>query len=85
MTGGKRKPKDEARSFEAALAELESIIDRIESGEIGLEASLEEYQKGVGLIKRCRAVLDAAEQRVEQLAEELDGPGDGNGPGGLPA
>ena len=56
-------------SYEAAVAELESIIDRIESGEIGLEASVEAYERGCELVKRCRAVLERAEQRIEELGE----------------
>jgi exodeoxyribonuclease VII small subunit len=54
-------------SFEEALEQLESIIDQIESGEIGLEQSIEAYEKGVELIKRCRGVLERAEQRIEEL------------------
>lgn len=59
-------------SFEAAMEELESLIDRIESGQIGLEESIKAYERGVGLVKRCRAVLDQAEQRVEELSSQLD-------------
>lgn len=54
-------------SYEEAVALLESIIDRIESGEAGLEESIKEYERGAALIKRCRSILDRAEQRIEQL------------------
>ena len=54
-------------SFEDALANLERIIDRIESGKVGLEDSIAEYERGVDLLKRCRAILDRAEQRVAEL------------------
>lgn len=54
-------------SFEAAMEELESIIERIERGEIGLEDSLVQRKRGDALIKRCREVLDAAEQELEQV------------------
>jgi exodeoxyribonuclease VII small subunit len=57
-------------TFEQATEELESIIERIESGEIGLEESLTERRRGDALIKRCRAVLDAAEQELEELAAD---------------
>ena len=50
-------------SFEQAAAELESIIERIESGEIGLEESLAQRKRGEVLLKRCRAVLDQASDR----------------------
>jgi len=54
-------------SFEKAMEALESITDRIESGEIGLEQSLTEYERGMKLIARCREILDRAEHRVVEL------------------
>lgn len=59
--------------FEEALEQIESIIDRIESGEVGLEQSLTEYERGVELIRRCRGILSRAEQRVEELNRRMDG------------
>lgn len=53
------------------MAQLEEIIERIESGEIGLEKSISEYERGVGLIRRCREVLERAEQRVEELTSQM--------------
>jgi exodeoxyribonuclease VII small subunit len=71
----KRSAKDKADgtppeklSFEQAVAELESIIEQIEQGEIGLEESLQQRKRGDQLIKRCRAILDAAEQELEQVS-----------------
>jgi exodeoxyribonuclease VII small subunit len=61
-------PAVEDMSFEEAAEELEAINDRIESGEIGLEDSLRAYERGMKLIARCRAILDAAEQRVEEIS-----------------
>jgi exodeoxyribonuclease VII small subunit len=58
-------------TFEQAVQALEKIIERIESGEIGLEQSITEYERGVALIKRCREVLDRAEQRVEELTGQM--------------
>jgi len=58
-------------SFEQALERVEAIIARIESGEIGLEASIDEYERGVALIARCREILGRAEQRVEDLTERM--------------
>jgi len=74
------KPTDatpaETMTYEEAVAQLESILEKIESGEIGLEASIQEYERGVGLIKRCRAILDQAEQRIEHLdAKRLEAEG----------
>jgi exodeoxyribonuclease VII small subunit len=59
-------------TFEAATDELESIIERIEEGAIGLEQSLEARKRGEALIRRCRGVLDEAEQELEQLAPPED-------------
>jgi exodeoxyribonuclease VII small subunit len=58
----------EALTFEAALAELEAIIDQIEQGRIGLEESLAAHRRGAVLIKRCRTILDGAEAELETLA-----------------
>lgn len=56
-----------ALTFEQAMEELEAIIERIERGEIGLEESLVQRKRGDALVKRCRAVLDAAEQELQQI------------------
>jgi exodeoxyribonuclease VII small subunit len=65
-----RGPDPESMSFEQATEELESIIERIEQGEIGLEESLSERKRGERLIRRCRAILDAAEQELQHTAPE---------------
>lgn len=57
----------ESLSYEQAAEQLESIIEQIEAGEIGLEKSLAEYERGMALLKHCRAILDRAEQRVAEL------------------
>ena len=56
--------------YEGAIEELEGIIDRIEQGEIGLEASLAELRRGTELHKRCRQILEAAEQELERITAE---------------
>lgn len=65
-----RTPEAEL-SFEEALERVESIIERIESGEAGLERSIDEYERGMRLIRRCRSILDAAEQKVEEISAKL--------------
>ncbi len=55
-------------SFEAAYAELETIITRLESGELPLEDSVELYQRGRSLSDYCQLLLDKAELRVSQLS-----------------
>ncbi len=65
--GGAADAQITALSFESAMEALEAITDKIESGEIGLEQSLTEYERGMKLIARCREILDRAEQRVAEL------------------
>jgi exodeoxyribonuclease VII small subunit len=57
-------------SFEEALSRLEQIIERIESGEAGLEQAIAEYERGVALIRRCKDILQKAEQRVDELTRQ---------------
>ena len=68
-------------SFEDAAARLEAIIERIESGKIGLEQAIAEYERGAALVRRCREILDRAEQRVAELAAETDGARNPGNPG----
>ncbi|RME36287.1 MAG: exodeoxyribonuclease VII small subunit [Planctomycetota bacterium] len=60
-------------SFEEALKELETIAEKIERGEIGLEESITLYERGMALVKQCRDLLARAEQRIQQLHERADG------------
>jgi exodeoxyribonuclease VII small subunit len=54
-------------SFEAALAELESIVARMESGELPLADSLAAYKRGAELLAYCQTALKDAEQQVQVL------------------
>lgn len=57
------------KDFEAAIAELESIVKKLEDGDLALEQSLALYERGVQLSKYCHARLEAAEKRIELLNE----------------
>ena len=57
-------------SFEQAIEGLNDIVGRIEGGQIALEASLEQYEKGMALIKHCRGILQDAEKRIEKISEK---------------
>ncbi|MHC4215603.1 MAG: exodeoxyribonuclease VII small subunit [Planctomycetota bacterium] len=57
-------------SFEEAIKELTVIVSQIEQGQIPLGQSLEQYEKGMGLIKQCRTILTEAEQRIEKISQE---------------
>ena len=50
--------------FETALAQLEQLVQKLESGDLSLEASLQEYERGVQLTRVCQQALKQAEQRV---------------------
>lgn len=54
--------------FEASLAELESIVDTLEKGELPLEESLAAFERGIRLTRTCQQVLDEAEQKVRILS-----------------
>src|SRR6266581_4580724 len=61
------------KDFEAAIAELESIVKKLEEGgDLSLEDSLKLYERGVTLSKFCHARLEDAERRIELLSERGD-------------
>jgi len=57
------------KDFEAAIAELETIVKKLEEGDLPLEKSLELYERGVQLSRFCHARLEDAEKRIEILNE----------------
>jgi exodeoxyribonuclease VII small subunit len=57
------------KDFEAAITELESIIKKLEEGELTLEQSLELYERGVTLSRYCHGRIEQAEKRIEILTE----------------
>ena len=61
-------------SFEAALKELETIVARLEQGEVDLEDSIALYERGQALKSHCEAKLKAAEGRLEKLVLGSAGP-----------
>lgn len=74
------------KDFEAAIAELEGIVKKLEEGDLSLEASLVLYERGVQLSRFCHTRLEEAERRIEVLNERgelkpaspsLQLPGDG--------
>jgi len=64
-----KKPAPEL-DFETALAELEKLVETMESGEQSLEETLASFQKGIELTRSCQEGLKAAEQKVEQLIQK---------------
>ena len=70
MAKGKQKSDIEKLTFEEAIKELTSIVGKIEQGQIPLQDSLEQYERGMVLIKHCRGILQKAEKRIEKIVEE---------------
>ncbi len=56
--------------FEAALAELETLVERMEQGEMTLEQSLADFERGIALTRTCQEALKSAEQKVRILMDK---------------
>jgi exodeoxyribonuclease VII small subunit len=63
----KKQSKAEDITFEAALAQLEEIVGKLEGGDLPLEEALSLYEQGQKMAAVCSAKLDGAELRVQQL------------------
>lgn len=61
--------KKESISFEIALSELETIVQRMEKGDLSLEESLAAFERGIQLTRQCQGALKDAEQKVTVLVE----------------
>ncbi len=57
-------------SFEQAIDELNKVVVRIEDGRVPLQDSIDQYERGMELIRHCRTILQAAEKRIEQISAE---------------
>jgi len=68
--------------FERSLAELETIVDKLEQGELSLDESLQQFERGVQLTRVCQTALKQAEHKVEVLLRKS---GQGQNPAGDPA
>ena len=62
-------PETSIKDFEAAIAELESIVKKLEEGDLALEQSLALFERGVQLSRFCHTRLEEAERRIEVLNE----------------
>ncbi|MEP1742676.1 MAG: exodeoxyribonuclease VII small subunit [Kangiellaceae bacterium] len=61
----KKKP-----SFESQIAALEEIVGHLEKGDLSLDESLTQFEKGVKLTKECQSILNEAEQKVMILSDD---------------
>jgi exodeoxyribonuclease VII small subunit len=60
-------------TFEQALEKLESIVERLESGEISLDESIEAFEEGQKLVRFCLEKLQTAEKKVKKLSKDGEG------------
>ncbi|MHC4757936.1 MAG: exodeoxyribonuclease VII small subunit [Planctomycetota bacterium] len=70
---GKQKSDINKLNFEQSIKELTSIVEKIEQGRIPLQDSLQQYEKGMELIKHCRGILQKAEERIEKISKQEKG------------
>lgn len=67
--------KTKSVDFEQALRELETLVEKLEHGDLPLEQSLRHFERGVALTRECQAALKAAEARVELLTRKREAGG----------
>jgi exodeoxyribonuclease VII small subunit len=70
---GRDREDPQELSFERALERLEEVAQRLEGGDLELEAALAAFEEGVGLARRCAEQLREAERRIEVLTQDGDG------------
>ena len=64
------KKKKQTSDFESTLAELETLVDEMEHGDISLEDSLKKFERGIELTRTCQKALQVAEQKIRMLVEK---------------
>ncbi len=64
------KRQKKAADFETALAELEALVEKMEQGDLTLDESLKQFERGVQLTRSCQQALQEAEQKVQILLEK---------------
>ena len=63
------EPKKKTIDLEKSMAELENIVEQLETGDLPLDKSLKQFEKGVKLSRECQSALTAAEQKVQILLD----------------
>jgi exodeoxyribonuclease VII small subunit len=69
MASNKPDNAKEPESYEQALAELDRLVEQMESGQLPLDRLLDDYRRGAQLLSYCRARLEAVEEQVRVLEE----------------
>ena len=65
--------KEKNQTFEDALSRLETLVEKMESGDGTLDQSLDWFEEGMSLIESCRQELESAEQKVKELIKNSEG------------
>jgi len=68
MAKNEKKNDISKMTFEQAIKELGSIVGKIEQGQIPLQDSLTQYERGMALIKHCKNILEKAEERIDKIS-----------------
>ena len=71
-TSSKNGQELQALSFEEAIQALTEIVEKIETGQVPLQESLQQYEKGMALIGQCRRILEDAEKRIARIEAGTD-------------
>lgn len=58
------------KTFEENMAELQSIVEKLENGDVNLDDAINEFQKAMGLIKNCDSKLKEAEDTIAKIVDE---------------
>lgn len=59
-------------SIEDTLTQLESLVEKMEAGDLSLEESLSAFEQGIALTKQCQSALNAAEDKVQSLIKQTE-------------
>jgi exodeoxyribonuclease VII small subunit len=70
MSSRKQNQEPQPLDFEAAMRDLEALVERLEHGDLPLEESLAAFERGVALTRNCQAALKQAQQKVEILLKK---------------
>jgi len=64
---------EETKSFESMMGRLETLVEKLEGGNLSLEDSIKSFEEGMALVKTCSTVLQEAEQRIQKLTRDAEG------------
>ena len=73
MADKKNNEGIENLTFEQAISRLQEIVEKVETGQIGLEQAIAQYETGCSLVRHCKQILESAERKIDVLSKTLDG------------